>query len=144
MDALPEGVSPLQYVELEQQQQQQAAGKVSPPTSYPTLALAKTVETFLAGGQQLLVVLGEAGSGKSSLLWLQGRKLLGQGPSVYPVYIELKAHRADTLVGLLPRVLMDKTGCSLSDRAVAALQHQVQGRGGRSVAGEGGRRGEIG
>jgi hypothetical protein len=136
VEKLPEdAASPLEFVEALE------AGR-----SGSILSPSVVVDSFLSSGDQVLVVLGEAGSGKSSLLYLQGRRLLqqlqqqqqqgvggggggGGGVSrpcvVYPVLIELKAFRSEELVGLLPRLLKINPGYELTEQAVRTLQSQV-------------------
>ncbi len=100
--------------------------------------LSDTARDFLASEQQTLVLLGDAGSGKSTFMWQLVGGLLGAGsdelldtptsrfeqsvfPLVPPVYIELKLHKASELGGLLDRTL---TGAGLSTSVIAALRSQ--------------------
>jgi hypothetical protein len=93
---------------------------------------------FLVSEQQTLVLLGDAGSGKSTfmwhlagaLVWACGSQLLDTPtsrfeqsafPVVVPVYIELKMHKASGLGGLLDRAL---ASAGLSTSVIAALRSQ--------------------
>ncbi len=100
--------------------------------------LSDAARDFLASGQQTLVLLGDAGSGKSTFMWQLAGGLLGACgsqlldtptslceqsvfPVVVPVYIELKLHKALELGGLLGRAL---TGAGLPASVIAALRSQ--------------------
>ncbi len=93
---------------------------------------------FLSSGQQTLVLLGDAGSGKSTFMWQLasgrfgacGGQLLDTPtsrceqsvfPVIVPVYIELKLHKASELRGLLDRAL---SGAGLPASVIAALRSQ--------------------
>jgi hypothetical protein len=100
--------------------------------------LSDAARDFLASGQQALVLLGDAGSGKSTFMWQLAGGLLGVCsdellgtptshsehsvfPLVLPVYIELKLHKASELSGLLDRAL---AGAGLPASVIAALKSQ--------------------
>jgi hypothetical protein len=100
--------------------------------------LSDAARDFLASEQQTLVLLGDAGSGKSTFMWQLAGRLLGACgsqlldtptslceqtvfPVVVPVYIELKLHKASELGGLLGRAL---AGAGLSTSVIAALRSQ--------------------
>ncbi len=93
---------------------------------------------FLVSKQQTLVLLGDAGCGKSTFMWQLADRLLGACgsqlldtptsrieqhvfPVVVPVYIELKLHKASELGGLLDRFLAN-AGLSMS--VIGALRAQ--------------------
>jgi hypothetical protein len=97
--------------------------------------LSDVARDFLASDQQTLVLLGDAGSGKSTFMWQLAGGLLGACgsqlldtptsrcdqsvfPVVVPLYIELKLHRASELGGLLDRAL---AGAGLPPSVIAAL-----------------------
>ncbi len=100
--------------------------------------LSVAARDFLASTQQTLVLLGDAGSGKSTFMWQLADGLLGSCgsqlldtptsrfeqsafPVVVPVYIELKLHKASELSGLLDRAL---AGAGLPPSVIAALRSQ--------------------
>ncbi len=102
------------------------------------MALTHVADNFLASGRQLLVLLGEAGSGKSTFMWQLCKRLLAASPPSFldvpvsrmptlrtplylPVYVELKRYKADGLVGLLESALLS---AGLSHEAVQALRGQ--------------------
>jgi hypothetical protein len=105
--------------------------------------LSDTVAAFMSSEHRCLVVLGEAGAGKSTLCLLQCHRLLDQGLSTWldtpvlrspqdaslpwiPILIELKAYKASDLPGLLPRLLVEKH--LLKPEVVEALRHQGPSR----------------
>jgi hypothetical protein len=86
--------------------------------------LEDEAHAFLTGNDRLLLLLGEAGSGKSMFTWLTAQQRLaefeaferglgeqGSATSVefqcpwIPVVIDLKRYRTSELMGLLPRFL---------------------------------------
>ncbi len=100
--------------------------------------LSDAARDFLASEQQTLVLLGDAGSGKSTFMWQLAGGLLGACsdelldtptsrfeqsvfPVVVPVYVELKLHKASELGGLLDRAL---AWAGLSTPVTAALKSQ--------------------
>jgi hypothetical protein len=108
----------------------------SPKADY--VALCDVADRFLASGRQLLLLLGEAGSGKSAFLWQLCKRLLSAAPPgllhqpvsrmpsavkplYLPVYVELKRCRADGLAGLLDRALRS---AGLTPEAGQALRGQ--------------------
>ena len=87
--------------------------------------LSDTVAAFMSSEHRSLVVLGDAGAGKSTFCLLQCQRQLAQGISTWlntpvsrlhedaslpwiPILIELKAYKASELPGLLPRLLAEK------------------------------------
>jgi hypothetical protein len=101
-------------------------------------SLSDIADSFLASGCQLLVLLGEAGSGKSTFMWKLCTRLLAGSPPGFldvpvsrmaspvkplylPVYVELKRYKADGLAGLLHNALLS---AGLSREAVQALRGQ--------------------
>ena len=102
--------------------------------------LSDTVAAFMSSEHRSLVVLGDAGAGKSTFCLLQCQRQLGQGISTWlntpvsrlhedaslpwiPILIELKAYKASELPGLLLRLLGDKYHVDAG--FVAALSSQV-------------------
>jgi predicted Ser/Thr protein kinase len=102
------------------------------------MLLTDAADKFLASRRQLLVLLGEAGSGKSTFMWQLCKRLLAASPTslldvpvsrmptlmtplYLPVYVELKRYKADGLAGLLDRALLS---AGLSREAVQALRGQ--------------------
>jgi hypothetical protein len=101
-------------------------------------SLSRVADDFLASRRQLLVLLGEAGSGKSTFMWQLCKRLLAASPPGFldvpvsrmasrvsplylPVYVELKRYRTDGLAGLVDRTLLS---AGLSHEAVRALLGQ--------------------
>ncbi len=102
--------------------------------------LAGTAAAFMSSEHHSLVVLGDAGAGKSTFCLLQCQRQLDRGVSTWldtpvsrlfedaalpwiPVLIELKAYKASDLPGLLPRLLMEKL--LQRPEVVEALHHQI-------------------
>jgi hypothetical protein len=102
------------------------------------MLLTDAADKFLASGRQLLVLLGEAGSGKSTFMWQLCKRLLAASPPGFldvpvsrmasrvkplylPVYVELKRYKAGSLAGLLDSALLS---AGLSREAVQALRGQ--------------------
>jgi hypothetical protein len=100
--------------------------------------LSDVAREFLASEQQTIVLLGDAGSGKSTFIWHLVDGLLGSCsgqlldtptslceqnvfPVVAPLYIELKLHKVPELCGLLDRAL---AGAGLTPSVIAALRSQ--------------------
>ncbi len=105
--------------------------------------LSDTVAAFMSSEHRSLVVLGDAGAGKSTLCLLQCQRQLDHGISTWlntsvsrlpegaalpwlPILIELKAYKASDLPGLLLRLLIDKY--RLDADIVAALASQEPSR----------------
>ena len=92
---------------------------------------------------QALVLLGDAGAGKSTFCWQMGQRLLSAGVLHFldtpvsrlggvvlpwiPIMIELKSMRSSQLRGLLPRLLMETY--RLPPEAIVALNRQPRGNG---------------
>jgi hypothetical protein len=92
------------------------------PTPGP---LASAAEEFFAGAsQQVLVVLGEPGAGKSMFTWRQARRVADAG--WLPVVLDLKEHKVSALAGVLPRHLLR---CGVPDHAVSCLAKGTPPRG---------------
>jgi hypothetical protein len=115
----------------------------------PEHALAAADKLLTGGGSEpLLLVLGEAGSGKSLFLWTCVRQRLSAietvlsapageqgevtatptspGPVLWlPLVIDLKQYKVSQLPGLLARYLSDSKGCRLPTAVVDDL---VEGR----------------
>jgi hypothetical protein len=88
-----------------------------------------------------LVLLGDAGAGKSTFCWQLGERLLSEGVLRFldtpvsllggvvlpwiPIVIEMKSMRSSQLLGLLPRLLMETY--RLPPEAIAALKNQPLG-----------------
>ena len=107
--------------------------------------LSQVAADFLDSGHQTLVLLGDAGAGKSTFCWKLGQRLLGDddlditrtletpafrrgvGSSVVlpwiPVVMELKTYKASELHGLLPRLLAERL--RVPQEAVGALLLQA-------------------
>jgi hypothetical protein len=79
--------------------------------------LASEVDSFFAGSsQQVLLVVGEPGAGKSVFTWLQAQRVADAG--WVPVVLDLKEHKVSTLAGALPRHLQR---CGVPDPTVTCL-----------------------
>jgi hypothetical protein len=131
VEDLPPGTSVLEWI-----QQCEKAGATSDQL------LSSAVGSFVAGDQQSLVLLGDAGAGKSTFAFQFGHSLLGSKAKDFlrtpvsrlglaclpwiPVYIELRRFKASQLASLLPRVLTDHP-YSLSMEAIRALRDQDPG-----------------
>ncbi len=92
---------------------------------------------------EALVLLGDAGAGKSTFCWQMGQRLLSAGVLHFldtpvsrlrgavlpwiPIVIELKSMRSSQLLGLLPRLLMETY--RLPPEAIVALNRQPRGNG---------------
>ena len=128
---LPPGVSVLQCV-------QQLDGREETAQT-----LSNVVAAFMSSEHRSLVVLGDAGAGKSTFCLLQCKRQLDQGISTWldtpvsrlpegaalswiPILIELKAHKVSELPGLLQKLLVERL--SLRPDMVEALRHQVPSR----------------
>jgi hypothetical protein len=84
------------------------------PTPGP---LASAADAFFAGSsQQVLVVVGEPGAGKSVFAWQQARRAADAG--WVPVVLDLKDHKVSALAGVLPRHLLR---CGVPDHTVHCL-----------------------
>jgi hypothetical protein len=100
--------------------------------------LSGAARGFLSSGTQMLLLLGDAGSGKSTFMWQLVVDLLGACggqlldtptsrcgqdvfPLLVPVYIELKLHKASDLGGLVEHAL---GSAGLAPSVVAALRSQ--------------------
>jgi hypothetical protein len=84
------------------------------PTPSP---LASAADAFFAGSaQQVLVVVGEPGAGKSVFTWLQAHRAADAG--WVPVVLDLKEHKVSALAGALPRHLLH---CGVPDHTVHCL-----------------------
>ena len=140
---LPSGMaSTLEYVNKTETAAVAAAGSSSgtgdASSSSAHTLLSHVADSFLACRRQLLVLLGEAGSGKSTFMLQLGTRLLAamppgfldvpvscMAPSVkplyLPVYVELKRCKVEDLAGLLDRTLLS---AGLSREAVQALRGQ--------------------
>ncbi len=131
VEDLPPGVSVLQRA-------QQLDGREETAKT-----LSDNVAAFMSTEHQSLVVLGDAGAGKSTFCLLQCQRLLDQGISTWlntpvsrlpkgaalswiPILIELKAHKVSELPGLLQKLLVERL--SLRPDMVEALRHQVPSR----------------
>jgi hypothetical protein len=105
--------------------------------------LSDTVAAFMSSEHHSLVILGDAGAGKSTFCLLQCQRQLALGISTWldtpvsrlpedaslpwiPILIELRAYKASELPGILPRLLVEKL--SLRPDVVEALRHQVPSR----------------
>ncbi len=103
-----------------------------------TTPLDVVAQDFCTSRAQTLALLGEPGSGKSTFVWKLGRQLLADSPValldrpvsrmstttwpvLLPVYIELKLHKVDELVGLLDKALAK---CGLLLSTIQALRTQ--------------------
>jgi hypothetical protein len=138
--------STLEYVNKTETAAVAAAGSSSgtgDTSSSPAHALLSHVaDSFLASGRQLLVLLGEAGSGKSTFMLQLGTRLLAamppgfldvpvscMAPSVkplyLPVYVELKGWKVDGLDCMLKRSLV-QLGLSKAVVKVLRCQNPVQ------------------
>jgi hypothetical protein len=79
--------------------------------------LASAADAFFAGSsQQVLVVLGEPGTGKSVFAWQQAHRAADAG--WVPVVLDLKEHKVSALAGVLPRHLLR---CGVPDHTVHCL-----------------------
>ncbi len=104
--------------------------------------LSHAAHQFLAGGGQTLVLVGDAGSGKSTFAWQLAVRLLEVDhgsllsrplshaasdafPICVPLYVELKFYHATELHGLLQRCLGAAGVCPA---AIDALQSQDPSR----------------
>ncbi len=132
MEDVPHGTSVLEWA-------RQCDESSSSPRHHSPL-LSSAVSDFMAGADQTLALLGDAGGGKSTFALQLGRSLCGPdtrrflatpvtllGPAelpFLPLYIELKRYKASQVKGLLPRVLMGPP-YSLSEEAVAAVRDQI-------------------
>jgi hypothetical protein len=136
VESIPEGLDPSDFVsQLDRRE-----------TRNLTTQLDVEATSFLDSGDQTMLLLGRAGSGKSVFLWKLGRQLLGPArkylavpahladstPSPWlPVYIDLKHYRTGQLSGLLLRTLTSRTlGASAlpSDAATAVLAGRTKVR----------------
>jgi hypothetical protein len=106
--------------------------------------LSVAVDTFLRDDVcQTMVLLGDAGAGKSTFCWQMGQRLLSAGVQCYldtpvsrlggvvlpwiPIVIELKSMRSSQLRGLLPRLLMETY--RIPPEVIVALNRQPRGNG---------------
>jgi hypothetical protein len=115
------------------------AGTAASDDSSP---LSHAAQQFLAGGGQTLVLLGDAGSGKSTFAWQLAVRLLEVDhgsllerphscaasdvfPVCVPLYVELKFYQASELRGLLQRCL---GAAGVGPAAIDALRSQDPSR----------------
>jgi hypothetical protein len=78
-------------------------------------------EIFLASAQQqVLVVVGEPGMGKTVFTWLQAQRAADAG--WVPVVLDMKEYRVTALAGMLPRHLVR---CGVPDHTVTCLERGV-------------------
>ena len=90
------------------------------PTPGPLSAAADGL-LGAAGTQQVLVVVGEPGTGKTEFTWRQAQRAADAG--WVPVVLDLKEHKVSALAGALPRHLRDR--CDLPELIVDCLARGV-------------------
>jgi hypothetical protein len=108
------------------------------PASYVSSLLSDDSGELLADGGQTLVLLGDAGSGKSTFAWQLAARLLDVNlcdllarplpnttsaafPICVPLYVELKFYQTTELHGLLQRCLV---AAGVGQAAIDALRSQ--------------------
>ncbi len=114
-DAVPEVPGTMTPTELVAALEGRAEGTSGTlPTPGP---LVYAADAFFAGAsQQVLVVVGEPGAGKSVFTWLQAHRAADAG--WVPVVLDLKEHKVSALAGVLPRHLLR---CGVPEHAVTCL-----------------------
>jgi hypothetical protein len=114
-DAVPEvpsTMTPTELVAALEGRVDGTSGTLPTPSS-----LSVAADTFFAGpSQQVLVVMGEPGSGKTSFTWLQAQRAAHDG--WVPVVLDLKEHKVTELARVLPKYLLR---CGVPDHTVSCL-----------------------
>jgi hypothetical protein len=96
---VPGAMTPTELVVAQDQGEAGARGDALPT---PRL-LSAAADEFFAGPQQVLVVVGESGTGKTLFTWQQAKRAVGAG--WVPVVLDLKEYRVSELAGALPQHL---------------------------------------